>query len=202
MDFIKRTLGFVKEHLSSFILLFLSIIAIVAAIALPGITANIAESKNITAFAEINLLNLAIGYSSIINSTDTANGIKLTYAASSGGISYFAIVTFVLFVIGIALIILDLIFSGKNLKIYGLIALIFSCVTVFLVPLAGTPIVVEEGFKYSGSYAFRDFCLLFKFRVGVGCYFYCMFIIIAALMMFFKEIGRILKAKGFGKKTY
>lgn len=206
MDFIKRVFGYMKAHASTFILFALAIIALVAAIALPGITSNIAPSDKIKGWAEINLINLVIGNSNIVYRLDE----NVTLVASTGGISYFAIATFALFFIGIALLILDLVKPGKNFKFFGLMALILSCITVFLVPLMGTPIsilptdpaLIEAAGEDVGSWAFRDFVLVRKYKVGIAAYFYCISLVLFGLSQFFKELGRIRKEKGKGQKKY
>ena len=206
MDAVKKVLGFIKSHMSTFILFGLAIVAMVAAITLPGITCNIAQSDKIKAWAEINLINMVTGNANLVYRVEES----VSTVAFTGGISYFAIATFALFAVGFILVILDLVFPGKNLKFYGLIAIILSCVTVFLVPLAGTEIsilptdaaLIETVGEDYGVWAFRDFILAREYRIGIAAYFYCISLVLLSLSMFFKELGKILKAKGFGQKKY
>ena len=201
----KKVFGYMKEHFSTFLIFGLSIIAIVSAIALPGLFCMLSKSAKDKWWAEINLVGLIFG-SSKLHYRIEGNVSVLPF---SGGISYFAIATFVLFIAGITLLILDLVKPGKNFKIFGLSALILSCVTVFLVPLAGTPINIvadpslpEVAGEDIGSWTFREFVLVRKYKIGIAAYFYCMSLILVCLSQFFKELGKILKAKGFGQKKY
>lgn len=201
MDGIKNffsTVGsFIKENLSSLILILLAIFALIVAIGLPGATYSFAESEEVDANGEINLISLMFGSGEIINRVEQT----VTRQAYSGGLSFVALFSFVLLVASVVLIVLDFIFKGKNLKFYGSICMVVSGIAIFFSLTLGTPFVVGNV-----ELSFKDFWVTTNapsdWHIGLACFLYAVPTIIGGGMVFFKELGKILKAKGFGQKNY
>jgi len=101
-----------------------------------------------------NLIYFIFGKGKLV--TSYQDETILYESLSSGGISYFAVVSFIFVCIGVALLIWGIISNRLLIKIKGNVCMIISAILMFFIRVEGNSLIFGEG-RNGYIYDYRDF---------------------------------------------
>jgi hypothetical protein len=171
-----------NKNLPIFIVVGLVALALILAFAFPGATFYQEETTlGVTSYQsnKISLYSIIFGGLSGTSVSAIGNTVTTNEISVLGGMSYFALISFILLVLGLVLVVASLVVKDKKLDLIGSALLVLAGIFMFLILVAGADITIEGNVK--------DHVLTFKemfeeYKLGAGAIIYAILAILAGLV--------------------
>ena len=170
-----------NKNLPIFIVVGLVALALILAIFLPGATYYQEETTlGVTSSQsnKINLYSLIFGGISGTAVSTIGNTVTTNEISALGGMSIFALISFILLVLGLVAVAASLVVKDKKLDLIGSALLVLAGILMFLLLVAGADLTIEG--------ALQNHVVTFKetfegYKLGIGAILYSILAILAGL---------------------